>query len=193
MAFAPNPAILKMVASGKGRHVYPTLITWDGPGGLSLSDADIRPGDEGRPDWPPLPPLPDTRPFVLTALQSANVSSAWLTIRESEYATWEQAFSVRRKLILTVKVGNVERDLLVQLTHVRIIPADFHLLWIDAKHAGANGLARVTYEVWSRLRRVIPHWIPPSKAVAGPLVKDEAPSPSQKRPLTTFIEAETGS
>jgi hypothetical protein len=177
MAFVPNPTTLKMVAVGKGRYVYPTLVTWDGPEGISLADADVREGDDGRG------PLPPGRPFVLSGQRTDQTTSyAWLTINENAYETWDSAFSVRREVIVPVKVGNTVRDLRVKLTHVRIIPADFHLLWIDATHAGSNGVARIVYEVWSRLRRVIPHWIPESQAnLQKQATEDGDGSPSQRR------------
>jgi hypothetical protein len=177
MSFAPNPVTLKMVAFRKGRYVYPTMITWDSPEGISLADADVREGDDSRG------PLPPGRPFVLTGQRTDQTTSyAWLSINENAYETWESAFSVRREVIVPVKVGNTVRDLRVKLTHVRIIAADFHLLWIDATHAGSNGVARMVYEIWSRLRKVIPHWIPESRTSAQKPSADEGDgSPSQRR------------
>jgi hypothetical protein len=152
MALHPNPVTLKMVASAKGRYVYPTLITWNGPGKLSLFE--VRPKDR------PGEPLPSGQPFLVTGQQTeGDSSSAWLTLNEREYALWEPEFAQRRRLSLIVKMGDVVEELDVKLTHVKIIGADFELILLDAAHAGANALAHLVHAVWSRLREVVPHRI----------------------------------
>ena len=152
MAFQPNPVSLKMVASAKGRYVYPTLITWDSPGGLSL--VEVRPKDR------PGEPLPSEQPFKVTGQQNdGTTSSAWLTLNEREYALWESEFAQRRTLSLKLEVGGKVEELVVKLTHVRLIRADFELILFDAAHAGANALAHLVHTVWLGLRKAVPHRI----------------------------------
>jgi hypothetical protein len=164
MAIQPNPVSLKMVASAKGRYVYPTLITWDSPHGLSL--VDVRPKD--RLDEP----LPSEQPFRFTGHQSeGNSSSAWLTISEREYALWEHEFAQRRILSLKLNIGDVVEELEVKLTHVRIISADFELILFDAAQAGTNALAHLVHAVWLRLRKVVPH------RIATPIAQQKQAAP----------------
>ena len=155
MAFDPNPVTLKMVASGKGRYVYPMLVTWHGVGGLSLAGAVVQPRDKPK-DYP----LPGGQPFRLTGLRNdANSSSGWLTINEAEYAIWEHSFILQRKVFLTVRVGGVPQELDIKFTYAKLVPADIERLALDAAHAASNSLTRVIYGVWQRLRRVVPPYI----------------------------------